>query len=86
MDGNTEANPYVVIGKDEWSVATRSLDLLTGKRRITHIHFEGEHFWVTVGTGAVREFFKRVRTTRKAVPPPSSRVRRKDHAGKRARL
>ena len=45
---------YQVIGKDDSSVAIFS------NGTITHIHFEKSGFWINVGTGLFREFFRRV--------------------------
>jgi hypothetical protein len=52
-------NRYTVVAKDAWSTALVVFDPVAGKQ-IVHIHFEGEHYWITLGSGRMREFFKRV--------------------------
>jgi hypothetical protein len=59
LDGSTFIAPYVVVAKDASSVAIVSRDVL-GEEAISHVHFEGSRFWVPVGRGLFREFFKRV--------------------------
>jgi hypothetical protein len=54
---------YQVVAKDEYSVALVTFDPLAG-RQIVHIHFEGNYFWVYLGSGGLREFFKRVKVKR----------------------
>ena len=59
LDGYTACEPYIIVAKDESSVATVSRVLETDA--ITHIHFiEEDVFWIHVGTGKFREFFSRV--------------------------
>lgn len=55
---------YTVVAKDEYSVALLSTDPLLGKE-ISHIHFEGEYYWIYLGSGGLREFFKRVSSKRR---------------------
>jgi hypothetical protein len=43
-----------VVAKDASSAVILSGDTLT------QIHFVDSHFWILVGTGAFREFFKRI--------------------------
>jgi hypothetical protein len=50
----TFSSQYIVLGKDATSVATLSDGV------ISHIRFEGNRFWVAIGTGTVREFFRRI--------------------------
>jgi hypothetical protein len=59
LDGSTFSAPYVVVAKDSSSVAIVSRDVL-GEEAISHIHFEDSRFWIHVGRGLFREFFKRV--------------------------
>jgi hypothetical protein len=60
LDGHTWSEPYVVVAKDDSSVATVSPDG-RGVDTTTHIHFcEDAVFWVHVGSGKFREFFRRV--------------------------
>ena len=56
-------NAYEVVAKDEYSVAVVSFRPMIGKQ-ITHIHFEGQHYWIYLGSGGLREFFKRVKPKR----------------------
>ena len=53
------ANRYKVVAKDSDSVATFRKDPIFGKQ-ISHIHFEGDHYWICLGK--IREYFKRVDT------------------------
>jgi hypothetical protein len=48
---------YTVVAKDSSSVATVSENRTAGKR-IFHIHFEDDHYWICLGR--IREYFKRV--------------------------
>src|SRR6266849_1882022 len=52
-------NRYIVVAKDAWSAAVVAFNPIAGKQ-IVHIHFEGDHYWITLGSGRMREFFKRV--------------------------
>jgi len=52
-------NRYTVAAKDAWSVALVVCNPIAGKQ-IVHIHFEGDRYWITLGSGRMREFFKRV--------------------------
>jgi hypothetical protein len=61
LDGNTESSSYSVIAKDSSSVAIVSYEPWLDAEVISHLHFDGSHVWVAVGTGLFREFFKRVR-------------------------
>jgi hypothetical protein len=56
--------PYRVVAKDEYSVALLLSQPLVGKQ-ICHIRFEGNHYWVYLGSGGLREFFKRIPTKRR---------------------
>jgi hypothetical protein len=60
LDGFTEVRRYKVLAKDHASVAILGANTLDGESTISHIHFEGKHFWVTIGNGLLREFFKRI--------------------------
>jgi hypothetical protein len=48
-------NAYEVVAKDKYSVAVVSFRPMTGKQ-ITHIHFEGEHYWIYLGPVAYENF------------------------------
>jgi hypothetical protein len=52
-------NRYTVVAKDAWSTALVVVNPVAGKQ-IVHIHFEGDRYWITLGSGRMREFFKRV--------------------------
>jgi len=58
-------NRYTVVAKDERSAALIVFNPLEGKH-IVQIHFEGDHYWIILGSGRIREFFRRVspRSTR----------------------
>ena len=59
LNGQTDVSPYIVVAKDRSSVAIVSDGVLGTGPVITHIHFEGRRFWINVGTGLFREFFRR---------------------------
>lgn len=52
-------NRYTVVAKDERSAALIVFNRLEGKH-IVQIHFAGDHYWIILGSGRTREFFKRV--------------------------
>jgi hypothetical protein len=54
LDGQTIESAYEIVAKDETSVA------IVSEGRISHIHFEGPRFWILVGSGRFREYFRRV--------------------------
>ena len=58
LDGDTQRMPYRVVARDASSVAIVIDDPVAGPR-ISHIHFDGLHYWVAV-EGKFREFFRRV--------------------------
>ena len=66
--------PYTVVAKDEYSVALLSSQSLVGKQ-ISHIHFEGEYYWIYLGSGGLREFFKHVATKGRLSPTRSTNSR-----------
>jgi hypothetical protein len=80
LDGNTFSAPYVVVAKDSSSVAIVSPDVL-GEDAISHLHFEGSMFWIHVGSGMFREFFKRIEPVTEVRQP--SLPRRGDSSGRR---
>jgi len=51
---------YAVVAKDSFSVAVVSVNPIAGKQ-ISHIHFEGDYYWICLGSGRMREFFKRIK-------------------------
>jgi len=53
-------NRYTIVAKDSFSVALVSINPIAG-RQISHIHFEGDcYYWICLGSGRMREFFKRI--------------------------
>jgi len=54
---------YKVVAKDKYSVVVVSMNPIAGKT-IVHIHFDGNHYWVPLGSSGLREFFKRVKSAR----------------------
>jgi hypothetical protein len=65
MGDSVTVNPYTVVAKDAWSVVVVGSNLIAGKE-IVHIHFEGHHYWIYLGSSGMREFFKRVNRKRMA--------------------
>lgn len=59
LNGQISVNRYSVLAKDVSSVALLMSTRFAGKQ-IAHIHFEGSHYWVILGSGRMREFFKRI--------------------------
>jgi hypothetical protein len=58
LGGETEASRYVVVAKDSSSVAVVYVDPVDGTEAISHIHFEGRHYWISLGR--IREYFRRI--------------------------
>jgi hypothetical protein len=64
FEDHASVKPYTVVAKDDWSVALVLSNSIGGKQ-IFHIHFEGDnYYWITLGSGRMCEFFKRVNTNR----------------------
>ncbi|PYU59682.1 MAG: hypothetical protein DMG55_13120 [Acidobacteria bacterium] len=59
LNGQTSVNRYRVVAKDSWSVAVLVSNPIVGEQ-IVHIHFEGNYYWIVLGSGRMREFFKRL--------------------------
>lgn len=57
--GLKDIAPYKVVAKDANSVAILAQDF-EGKPKIFHIHFEEDRYWISVGNGGWREYFRRV--------------------------
>ena len=74
LNGQVTAAPYRVVAKDSSSVALVVANAFAGEQ-IVHIHFEGNHYWIVLGSGRMREFFKRVSPKRAPgiVKPAKSR-------------
>ena len=58
--GSCDAQEYEVLAADSDSVAIVYLDSVFKERRIQHIHFDGDHYWIALGRN--REFFRRMRS------------------------
>jgi hypothetical protein len=57
-----QTGKYVILGADADSIAImtdQKLPFGLGGSKITHIHFEKDYYWISLG-GGMREFFKRV--------------------------
>ena len=73
LNGQVSVNRYIVVAKDSSSVALLVSNPIMGDH-IVHIHFEGTHYWIILGSGRMREFFKRVaRPTMKSTKVTKSR-------------
>jgi len=74
LNGQVSMNRYSVVAKDSSSVALLVSNPTAGKQ-IVHIHFEGSYYWTILGSGRMREFFKRVssKSAAKAKKPVKSR-------------
>lgn len=59
LNGQESVNRYRIVAKDSSSVALLVSNPIWGEE-IVHIHFEGNHYWVVLGSGRMREFFRRV--------------------------
>jgi hypothetical protein len=59
LNGKVTADRYRVVARDSSSVALVVSNALAGEQ-IVHLHFEGSHYWIVLGSGRMREFFKRV--------------------------
>jgi hypothetical protein len=55
---------YKVVAKDDYSVALVTVNPIAGKQ-IVHIHYDGNHYWVPLGSSGLRELFKRVKPQRR---------------------
>src|SRR5207249_1979977 len=51
LNGHTDSSAYRVVAKDSSSLAIVSYDRLLEADVISHVHFDGSHIWVAVGTG-----------------------------------
>jgi len=63
--GSRGIQDYKILASDSDSVAITHWDSLLKERRIQHIHFEGNHYWIALGRN--REFFRRVRSANQTV-------------------
>ena len=63
FNGRRDWGAYKVVATDSQSVVIRYHDTLSGEDRLTHIHFDGDFYWIAVAivNGTLREFFRRVR-------------------------
>jgi hypothetical protein len=72
LNGQISVNRYSVVAKDSSSVALLVSNPTVGKK-IVHIHFAGSHYWIVLGSGRMREFFKRMsKSAAKTKRPPMS--------------
>src|SRR6266850_6664890 len=60
FEDHESVSAYKVVAKDEYTVALVTFNPLGGKQ-IVHIHFDGNYYWVPLGSSGLREFFKRVK-------------------------
>jgi len=60
LKGSFWLHRYKVAAKDHTSVAILIEDA-ADHPKISHIHFEGVHFWINIGNGRLREFFRRMK-------------------------
>jgi hypothetical protein len=63
FEGQTSPGWYRVLAKDADSVMVESWlsSPPDGRERtLSHIHFTGDHYWMTLGESTTREFFRRV--------------------------
>ncbi len=60
MEEYSSVSRYRLLAKDSSSAAILSFDSFAGEQ-IHHINFEGPHYWIFLGSGKIREFFKRVK-------------------------
>jgi hypothetical protein len=74
LNGQISVNRYTFVAKDSSSVALLVSNPIVGEQ-IVHIHFEGNHYWIVLGSGRMREFFKRMSSgsAAKAKKPVKSR-------------
>ena len=63
FDGEMSAGWYRVLAKDASSVmvvSRRTSPVCGPERTLFHVHFSGEHYWITLGDSNRREFFRRI--------------------------
>jgi len=60
LNGCNWVQRYKVLAKGDTSVPIAVEDESGGNPKIDHIHFEGPHYWINIGNGRLREFFRRV--------------------------
>ncbi|HRY49511.1 MAG TPA: hypothetical protein P5186_15785 [Candidatus Paceibacterota bacterium] len=63
--GTRDTQEYAVLASDSDSVSIVHWDGLLKERRIQHLHFEGRHYWITLGRN--REFFRKQRSANQTV-------------------
>jgi len=62
--GYRTVDRYKVMGKDQGGVAILSWKNDSSRGEISHIHFDGNHYWVMTGAVPNVEFFRRLRKRR----------------------
>ncbi len=63
FEGQDLAGWYRVLAKDRSSVIIESWQsgpAVGPRRNLFHIHFSGDHYWITLGESNTREFFRRI--------------------------
>ena len=59
LNGLTQVQRYQVVARDNASVAILIEGGTDRGPTISHIHFEGNYFWISIGNGRLREFFRK---------------------------
>jgi hypothetical protein len=87
FQGHCAVRAYKVLASDSDSVAILHWDDLLGEQRVKQLHFEGRHYWISLGRN--REFFKKIEPSETAVkskvvaPGRQSGKQRKTNASRR---
>ena len=58
LDGETNVRRYIVIAKDRSSAVVILSDSVTGEPTISHIHFQEQYYWISLGP--IREYFRKI--------------------------
>lgn len=61
LTGYRDKGEYKILGVDSDGVVVQIYCKLYEEERLTHIHFEGDRYWISLGNGGLREYFQRVR-------------------------
>jgi hypothetical protein len=67
FNGTREISWYQVLAADAESVTIRRwtpTPFLGRRQSLSHIHFDGDSYWITLGSSNTREFFRRMDTSR----------------------
>ncbi len=57
LGGDTQTSRYRVVARDASTVALVFVNPVTGAETVSHVHFDGEHHWICLGS--IREYFRR---------------------------